>query len=181
MSKLEPIELVNYPLWSHQAKEDNLAFEYFLKYYLPLAKRSVRAAYRRYQDDIGSTNIDKNGGNNKAWNEWSNCYQWELRATAYHREMAQNNLLWLQEKQRQLIEKELIVSKKLFDKAETILNMAINPDVDRIKDSAILIRCASEISRKSLNMGNLDQAFKALESAGFVVIKATDNQDENNA
>jgi hypothetical protein len=59
--------------------------------------------------------------------------------------------------------------------------MQIDPTNDRIKDSAALVRCVSEISRKSLNMGNLDQAFKALESAGFVVIKATDNQDENNA
>jgi hypothetical protein len=180
MSKLEPIKLVNYPLYSHQPDEDNLAFEYFSKYYLPLAKRSVRAAYRRYQDDIGSTNIDKNGGNNKTWNEWSNCYQWELRAIAYHREMAQNNLLWLQEKQRQLIERELVVCDKLFNKAEQLLNMAINPDVDRIKDASTLIRSASEISRKSLAMNDLNQAVKALESAGLIVINPTTNDNQEN-
>ena len=180
MSKIEPIELVNYPLYSHQPNEDNLAFEYFSKYYLPLAKRSVRSAYRRYQDDIGSTNIDKNGGNNKVWNEWANCFHWELRAISYHREMAQNNLLWLQEKQRQLIERELVVCNKLFDKAEAILGMQIDPTNDRIKDSASLVRCASEISRKSLNMTNLDSAIKALESAGFLVINATNQGEDNN-
>jgi hypothetical protein len=95
--------------------------------------------------------------------------------------MVQYNLLWLQEKQRQLIERELMVCDKLFNKAEALLNMAIDPDNDRIKDSAALVRCASEISRKSLNMTNLDSAIKALESAGFVVINATDNQGENDA
>ena len=118
MSKLEPIEL-NYPLYSQQPDEDNLAFEYFSKYYLPLAKRSVRAAYRRYQDDIGSTNIDKNGGNNKVWNEWANCYQWEFRAIAYHREIAQNNLLWLQEKQNKTSSSSLVLavvwSNEMYD------------------------------------------------------------------
>jgi len=45
--------------------------------------------------------------------------------------------------------------------------------IDRLKDSAALIRCGSELSRKALGQDNLNAAFALLIRNGFEVIDPT--------
>lgn len=181
MSKIEPIKITVWPCWEKQPDEQDDVYLRFKRFFLPLSKPVLANAYRNYLDsqEGGKKRFKKDVPS--SWRSDCATYLWRSRHQDYWLKKSQDNLEWIQQKQRQLIERELVVCNKLFDKAETILNMAINPDVDRIKDSAALVRCASEISRKSLNMTNLDSAIKALESAGFVVINATDNQGKNDA
>jgi hypothetical protein len=181
MSKLEPIRLTIWPIWDKQPDEPDDVYLRFKRFFLPLSKPILANAYRAYLESLEGKKGQFKKDVPTSWRNDCATYQWRSRHQDYWLKQSQDNLEWLQQKQRQLIERELVVCNKLFDKAETILNMGINPDNDRIKDSAALVRCASEISRKSLNMTNLDSAIKALESAGFVVINATDNQGENNA
>ena len=70
---------------------------------------------------------------------------------------------------------------KMISKADQLLDLRVG-DEDRLKDSATLLRCGSDLGRKALALNNIDSAIKTLESAGFTVIDGTSNQaGENNA
>lgn len=182
MSKIEPIEIKVWPCWSQQKPDEpDEVYLRFKRFFLPLSKPILANAYRAYLESLEGGKRRFKEDVPSSWRSDCATYLWRSRHRDFWLKQSQDNLEWIQQKQRQLIERELVISNKLFDKAEALLNMAISPDNDRIKDSASLIRCASEVGRRSLNMGNLDQAIKAIESAGMVVINSTttiDNQAE---
>ena len=168
MADLTPIELNDYPLWEIQAGEEDKPFERFQKYYLPFPRRSVRGAYSRYLESQIPPESPTKDGNRKEWGVWAKQYRWEERAIAYHRYLAHENLEFFAEKQRELIEKEANLSLKLFNKASQILDLPIDEETS-VKDAATLIRAASEIGRKALDMTPIRSALAMIEREGWTV------------
>jgi hypothetical protein len=172
MAKIELIEFDNYPIWEQQSSESEDNFLRFNQWFLPQIKPNLLAAYRAYCQAKG----DEKGQNKLAlkdapqsWRVACERDRWRERHRAYWRKLSQDNLQWQQERLRELAEIELNLANRLFTKADQILNLQINPDVDRLKDSAALIRCGSELSRKALGQDNLNSAFALLIRNGFEV------------
>jgi hypothetical protein len=172
MAKIELIEFDNYPIWDKQSSESEDNFLRFSQWFLPQIKPNLLAAYRAYCQANG----DGKGQNKLAlkdapqsWRVACERDRWRERHRAYWRKLSQDNLQWQQERLRELAEIELNLANRLFTKADQILNLQINPDVDRLKDSAALIRCGSELSRKALGQDNLNSAFALLIRNGFEV------------
>ena len=177
MTKTEQIEFDVYPIWEQQNGEDDSNYLNFKTFFLPQIKGSLLAAYRAYTESLDkATKGRKKLTLKDAPTSWKVCCErdrWRERHRAYYRKIAQNNLEWQQERLRELAEVELNLANRLFSKADQILSLQINPDVDRLKDSAALIRCGSELSRKALGQDNLNSAFALLTRNGFEVIDPT--------
>ena len=181
MSKLEQLELTNYPIWQRQDLEDLEDLDVFLRfeaYFLPLPTANLTEAYRRYTTEKG---LKGKSDPPNSWRDDCERYRWRERWQAYRREQNQNNLAWLEEKRRLFLEQELATALKMISKANEVLDLRVGHE-DRLKDSATLLRCGSDLGRKALALNNIDSAIKTLESAGFTVIDETSNQaEENNA
>lgn len=184
MTKTEQIEFDVYPIWEQQNGEDDSNYLNFKTFFLPQIKGSLLAAYRAYTESLDkATKGRKKLTLKDAPTSWKVCCErdrWRERHRAYYRKIAQNNLEWQQERLRELAEVELNLANRLFSKADQILNLQVNPDVDRLKDSAALIRCGSELSRKALGQDNLNAAFALLIRNGFEVIDPTLSVLESN-
>ena len=168
MENLEPITLSIYPIWQQQQNEPDKPYDCFLNYYLPLAKRNLKEAYRRYLESKKSSKVALKGGIHKDWTAWCKAYQWENRHIAYHRQKAFDNLEFINQKRLELMETELKLSQLLMARATDLLSMGIGEN-DRMKDAPMLARAASELSRKALNLDGLDGHVAAVIRAGFEV------------
>jgi hypothetical protein len=176
MSKIEQIEFDVYPIWDRQSSESEDSFNLFRLFFLPQVRPDLTNGYRAYCESLG----DVKGRSKIAvkepprnWRVSCERNRWRERHRAYYRKIAQNNLEWQQERLRELAEIELNLANRLFTKADQILSLQINPDVDRLKDSAALIRCGSELSRKALGQDNLNSAIALLIRNGFEVTDPT--------
>jgi hypothetical protein len=172
MVNLEPITLSIYPIWQQQEDEPDKPYDCFLNYYLPLAKRNLKEAYRRYLEAKKSSKVALKGGIHKDWTAWCKAYRWEDRHIAYHRQQAFNNLEFINQRRLELIESELRLSQLLMARATDLLTMGISEN-DRMKDAPMLARAASELSRKALNLDGLDGHVAAVIRAGFEVTDPT--------
>jgi|688.fasta_scaffold491569_2 hypothetical protein len=176
MSKIEQIEFDRFPIWDKQSDEPEDSFNLFKLFFLPQVRPDLTNAYRAYCESLG----DVKGRSKIAvkepprnWRVACERDRWRERHRAYYRKVAQDNLQWQQERLRELAEIELNLANRLFTKADQILSLQVNPDIDRLKDSAALIRCGSELSRKALGQDNLNAAFALLIRNGFEVIDPT--------
>jgi hypothetical protein len=176
MAKIELIEFDNYPIWEQQSSESEDNFLRFNQWFLPQIKPNLLAAYRAYCQANGDGKRQNKLTLKDAPQSWRvSCERdrWRERHRAYYRKVAQDNLQWQQERLRELAEIELNLANRLFTKADQILSLQVNPDIDRLKDSAALIRCGSELSRKALGQDNLNAAFALLIRNGFEVTDPT--------
>jgi len=179
MSKLEQLELTNYPIWQQQDLEPMDVYLRFEAYFLPLPTANLAEAYRRYKTDKV---LEGRPEPPKSWRDDCEKYRWRERWQSHRSYQNQNNLAWLEQQRRLFLEQELAVAMKMINKANQVLNLRVNDEFDRLKDSATLLRCGSDLGRKALALNNIDSAIKTLESAGFTVIDGTSNQaGENNA
>ena len=174
MEILEPITLSIYPVWQQQENEPDRPYDCFLNFYLPLAKRNLKEAYRRYLEAKKSSKIALKGGIHKDWTAWCKAYRWEDRHIAYHRQKAFDNLEFINQKRLELVESELQLSQLLMQRAADLLTMGIGEN-DRLKDAPMLARAASELSRKALSLDGLDGHIAAVLRAGFEVVDPTLN------
>ena len=172
METLEPITFTIYPIWQKQENESDRPYDCFLNYYLPLAKRNLKEAYRRYLEAKKSSKIALKGGIPKDWTAWCKAYRWEDRHIAYHRQKAFDNLEFINQKRLELMESELQQSQLLMQRATDLLIMGISEN-DRLKDAPMLARAASELSRKALNLDGIDAHVAAVIRAGFEVTDPT--------
>jgi hypothetical protein len=161
MAKIEIIEFDNYPIWDKQSEEDEDNFLRFSQWFLPQLKPNLLAAYRSYcqangdgkrQDKITLKDAPQ------SWRVACERFRWRERHRAYYRKIAHDNLQWQAERLRELQEVELLLSQRLLERANDILNLPINPNADKLKDATNLIRTASDISRKALGQDNLNAA-----------------------
>jgi hypothetical protein len=176
MAKIELIEFDNYPIWEKQSSESEDNFLRFNQWFLPQIKPNLLAAYRAYcqaNEDGKRQNKLTLKDAPQSWRVACERDRWRERHRAYYRKVAQDNLQWQQERLRELAEIELNLANRLFTKADQILSLQVNPDIDRLKDSAALIRCGSELSRKALGQDNLNAAFSLLTRNGFEIIDPT--------
>lgn len=172
MAKIEQIEFDAYPIWDKQSDESEDSFNLFRLFFLPQVRPDLTNAYRRYCESLGDVKGRSKIASKEPPQNWRvSCERnrWRERHRAYYRKIAQDNLEWQQERLRELAEIELNLANRLFTKADQILSLQVNPDVDRLKDSAALIRCGSELSRKALGQDNLNSAFALLTRNGFEV------------
>lgn len=173
---MEILEFDKYPIWDKQSEESEEDFLKFNQWFLPQIKPNLLAAYRSYcQASEGRKRREKLTLKSAPSNWRIACERdrWRERHSAYYRKLAQNNLEWREEKLRQIQEVELILSQRLLERANDILNLPINPENDRLKDSAALIRCGSELARSALGQDNLNSAIALLVRNGFEVTDPT--------
>lgn len=190
MAKIEQIEFDVYPIWDKQSDESEDNFLRFNQWFLPQIKPNLLAAYRAYCQANGDGKRQNKLALKDAPQSWRVACErdrWRDRHRAYWRKLSQDNLQWQQERLRELAEIELNLANRLFTKADQILSLQVNPDVDRLKDATALVRTASEISRKALGQDNLNSAFALLTRNGFEVtdpsllmIESGENLDKNN-
>jgi hypothetical protein len=176
MAKIELIEFNWFPIWDKQSEESEDSFNLFRLFFLPQVRPDLTNAYRAYCESLGDVKGRSKIASKEPPRNWRVACErdrWRERHRAYYRKVAQDNLQWQQERLRELQEVELNLANKLFAKADQILNLQINPDIDRLKDSAGLIRCGSELSRKALGQDNLNSAFALLTRNGFEIIDPT--------
>lgn len=177
MPKIEPIEFDKHPIWLQQSEEIDDAYDRFHRWYLPQIKPNLLNAYRLYcqaKEDTegqGKKLVVENAP--QSWRRDSERYRWQERHRSYWRWVAQENLEWQQERLRELAEVELNLANRLFLKADQLLNMPINPENDRLKDATNLVRCGSELARKSLGVDGINEAIGKITRAGFQVIDPT--------
>ena len=174
---MEILEFDVYPVWEQQSGEDDGDYLKFKTFFLPQIKGSLMAAYRAYCESIGKEDKGrKKLGLKDAPTSWKVCCErdrWRDRHRAYWRKISQDNLEWQAERLRELQEIELILSRRLLERANDILNLPTNPHNDRLKDATNLIRTASEISRKALGQDSLNSAIALLVRNGFEVTDPT--------
>jgi hypothetical protein len=169
---MDSLEFDVYPIWYKQEGEPDKVYDCFLNYYLPLAKRNLKEAYRRYLEAKKSSKVALKGGIHKDWTLWCKAYRWEDRHIAYHRQQAFDNLEFINQRRLELMESELQLSQLLMARATDLLTMGISEN-DRMKDAPMLARAASELSRKALNLDGLDGHVAAVIRAGFEVTDPT--------
>lgn len=176
MAKIEPIEFDKYPIWNKQTSETDDAYDRFYQWFLPQIKGSLLGAYRTYceaqKDEKGHGKLAIKDVP-QSWRIDAEQYRWKERHRAYWRKVAQENLEWQRERLRELTEIELNLANQLFDKANQLLNMPVNPEVDRLKDSTNLIRTAGELARRSLGYDGLSQAIDKVNRSGLLVVDPT--------
>ena len=186
MAKIEIIEFDKFPIWNKQSGEDDNVFLIFKTFFLPQIKGSLLAAYRAYLHSMDKADKGRNKIAPKdAPNSWKlDCerFRWRERHRAYWRKMSHDNLQWQQERLRELQEVELILSQRLLERANDLLNLPVNPNSDKIKDATNLIRTASDISRKALGQDNLNAAIALVLRNGYELTDPTLNllELENN-
>lgn len=190
MAKIEQIEFNRFPIWEQQSEESEDSFNLFRLFFLPQVRPDLTNAYRRYCESLGDVKGRSKIASKEPPQNWRvSCERnrWRERHRAYYRKIAQDNLEWQQERLRELQEVELILSKRLLERATDILNLPTNPNNDRLKDATALIRTASDVSRKALGQDNLNAAFALLIRNGFEVtdpsllmIESGENLDKNN-
>ena len=170
---MENLEFDKYPIWDKQSEESEEDFLKFSQWFLPQIKPNLLAAYRSYcQASEGRKRREKLTLKSAPSNWRIACERdrWRDRHRAYWRKISQDNLEWQQERLRELQEIELILSRRLLERANDILDLPTNPHNDRLKDATNLIRTASDISRKALGQDNLNSAIALLIRNGFEVI-----------
>lgn len=176
---MEILEFDVYPIWEQQSGEDDGDYLKFKTFFLPQIKGSLMAAYRAYCESIGKEDKGrKKLGLKDAPTSWKVCCEsdrWRDRHRAYWRKISQDNLEWQQERLRELAEIELVLARRLLERANDILDLPTNPHNDRLKDSVALIRCGSELARSALGQDNLNSAIALLVRNGFEVVDPTLN------
>ena len=176
MARIDPIEFDRFPIWDKQSEESEDIFNLFRLFFLPQVRPDLSNAYRRYCDNLGD---DRGRSKIKIkdppqnWRVSCERYRWRDRHRAYWRKISQDNLEWQAERLRELAEIELILSRRLLERANDILDLPTNPHNDRLKDATNLIRTASDISRKALGQDNLNSAIALLVRNGFEVTDPT--------